>query len=238
MLTTTITTETLLADVVTEYPSLARTLERLGFDYCCQGQRSIAVASAAIDLDPESVVRELVDGAVEKESADWAVMGPADLVDHVEHTHHKYVWDELPRLAALIEKIVAVHGANHPELADIQVTFKQLRSDFEPHMRKEELSLFPAIRKISVAETLPEFPFGSITNPISEMLSQHDETAVLLERLREQTNGFQAPADGCATYQATYAGLEEFERDTHLHVHKENNLLFPAVLRVEERLNA
>ena len=44
-----------------------------------------------------------------------------------------------------------------------------------------------------------------------------------------------APADGCASYQALYEGLAELEADTHLHVHKENNVLFPAVVALEER---
>jgi iron-sulfur cluster repair protein YtfE (RIC family) len=33
-------------------------------------------------------------------------------------------------------------------------------------------------------------------------------------------------------------GLAELEADTHLHVHKENNHLFPAVISLEERLSA
>ena len=45
------------------------------------------------------------------------------------------------------------------------------------------------------------------------------------------------PADGCGSYQALFAGLEQLEADTHLHIHKENNLLFPAVVQVEQRLS-
>ena len=44
------------------------------------------------------------------------------------------------------------------------------------------------------------------------------------------------PAEGCASYVACYAGLAELEADTHLHIHKENNLLFPLVVRLESEL--
>jgi iron-sulfur cluster repair protein YtfE (RIC family) len=36
----------------------------------------------------------------------------------------------------------------------------------------------------------------------------------------------------------TIAGLADLEADTHLHIYKENNLLFPGVVRVESALAA
>jgi regulator of cell morphogenesis and NO signaling len=43
------------------------------------------------------------------------------------------------------------------------------------------------------------------------------------------------PADGCGTYRACFDGIAELEGDLHLHVHKENNVLFPAVKRAVRR---
>ena len=40
-------------------------------------------------------------------------------------------------------------------------------------------------------------------------------------------------ASSCSSYNAFSRGLAELEADTHLHVHKENNLLFPAVIEQE-----
>ncbi|MEJ7799408.1 MAG: hemerythrin domain-containing protein, partial [Ilumatobacter sp.] len=73
-------------------------------------------------------------------------------------------------------------------------------------------------------------------NPISVLLAEHDTVGELLARLRELTNGYQPPADGCASYAALFAGLAELETDTHLHVHIENNVLFPAVVALEQQL--
>ena len=53
-------------------------------------------------------------------------------------------------------------------------------------------------------------------------------------KLRALTSGYQTPANGCRSYRALYDGLAELEADTHLHVHKENNLLFPAIIALEE----
>ena len=41
--------------------------------------------------------------------------------------------------------------------------------------------------------------------------------------------------DGCASYAALFAGLEQVEADTHLHIHKENNVLFPQVMELEQQ---
>jgi len=227
-----------LAEVVTAHPVLARELERRGLDYCCGGTRTIAEACTANGLDPTIVVAELSATGIDEKPAAWAAMGPTELVDHLEATHHRHLWDELPRLAGLLDKITAVHGRRHPEVDDVRRVFEELRADLEPHMLREERVLFPMIRELLVAETMPTFHCGSLANPISVMLAEHDRVGELLARLRDLTDGYQTPPEGCASYQACYQGLAELEADTHLHVHKENNLLFPAVVRLEAALRA
>jgi regulator of cell morphogenesis and NO signaling len=156
-----------------------------------------------------------------------------ELVDHLESTHHRYLWDELPRITALVDKIVSVHGARHPELAEIASCFSHVRADLEPHMLKEERMLFPMIRELATSATVPGFQCGSLRNPISGMLSEHDTDGDLLARLRRLTDGYAVPADGCASYQACFVAMEAMEEDTHLHIHKENNVLFPLVVELE-----
>lgn len=227
-----ITPDVRLGDLVTSRPALARPLQALGLDFCCGGASTLGEAAVKQGLEPDAVIAELSQ-ITEVEPAPWRDLGVRDLVDHIEGTHHRFLWDELPRVGALVDKIVQVHGARHPELAAVQTTFNALRAELEPHLRKEELMLFPAIRALAGDAPPPAFPFGSVRNPISVMLSEHDQAGELLERLRDQTGGYRPPADGCATYQLAFDGLAEVEADTHLHVHKENNLLFPMVVELE-----
>ena len=67
------------------------------------------------------------------------------------------------------------------------------------------------------------------------MLRDHEELGALLLPLRASTNDYTAPDDGCASYRALFDGLAQLEADTHLHVHKENNVLFPRVVLLEDR---
>ena len=238
MTMTEITPDTTLGEVVNLHPGLARELERRGLDYCCGGGRTLDEASRAAGLDPSVVAGELAAASVDLPAAPWIDLTVTELVDHIESTHHRFLWEELPRLSELVAKITAVHGVGHPELVDVGRIFAELRADFEPHLMKEERILFPMIRELAAAAEAPAFHCGSLRNPISVMLAEHDRTGEILERLRAATGGYVVPADGCASYRACYEGLAAIESDTHLHIHKENNVLFPAVVELEAGLGA
>ncbi|MDP9463974.1 MAG: iron-sulfur cluster repair di-iron protein [Actinomycetota bacterium] len=227
-----------LGALVNDYPEMAREFERRGLDYCCGGGRTLADACAGKGLDPAVVAMELGVAATEGHASDWSTMGAAELVDHLEATHHRYLWDEMPRLSALVAKVVSVHGERHLELHAVAACYAELRADLEPHLLKEERVLFPMIRELAAADAAPSFHCGTLQNPISMMLREHDAVGELLVELRRLTSGYQSPADGCASYLACFAALAELEADTHLHIHKENNLLFPVVVRMESELSA
>lgn len=234
---TVINPDATLGTIVTDHPELAAHLERLGLDYCCGGHRSLADAAASGGHDIDKVLAVLDEHAGPPNPAQWASLGMGELVDHLEATHHEYLHAELPRLEALAAKVAGVHGDRHPELSEVLALTREIRADLEPHLRKEEMVLFPMIRQLSDSaasgEVAPSFHCGSLANPISVMLAEHDRTGELLERTRLVTNSYAVPADACGSYQALYDGLQRLEADTHLHVHKENNVLFPAVLAAE-----
>lgn len=234
---TTISPDMPLGRLVVEHPEAASTLERLGLDYCCGGGRTITEAAVAAGLEPDTVLSTVgaACGAPQREA--WADLGLSALTDHVESTHHTYLHAELPRLGALASKVASVHGAAHPELAEVERLVGELAADLTPHLRKEEVVLFPMIRHLgdapTAAEVVPTIPGGSLSSPIAVMLGEHERTGEILAELRAASGDYVVPADGCASYQALYRGLAALEADTVLHVHKENNVLFPAAIAAE-----
>ena len=226
-----------LGAMVNSHPELARELERRGFDYCCGGKQTLTDACTSKGIDLRLTVAELAASLTDEVATEWSKMEATELVDHLESTHHRYLWEELPRLSALVTKIVSVHGERHPELSAIAACYEKVRADLEPHLTKEERVLFPMIRELAVAQSAPSFHCGTLQNPISMMLREHDAVGELLAQLRQLTDGYQVPADGCPSYKACFAGLAELEEDTHLHIHKENNLLFPMVVQMERQLS-
>ena len=231
----TISADDTLAAVVIAHPALVRDLDRLGLDYCCGGRRTVAQACVHEGLDLEAVLVELDLSCSVVAPPAWTTLDVKDLVDHIEATHHTYLWRELPRLTALADKVTAVHAGRHPDLVAVRDVVIEIRADLEPHLMKEERVLFPMIRDLVVADQPPRFPCGTVANPIRVMRFEHDRVGELLARLRVLTGDYVVPGDGCASFDALYMGLEELEADTHLHVHKENNVLFPAVERLEAR---
>lgn len=227
---------TTLAELVTTRPELAARLDSLGLDYCCGGQRTLETAISEADMEVDTTIAKLATTPKIEAVVDWE--GIDGLADHLETTHHAYLREVLPRLVALADKVAGVHDANHPELPDVAALVRELKADLEPHLLKEEQVLFPMIRELATATTAPSFHCGTLANPISVMTSEHDNVGALLTQLRNITDGYQVPPDGCASYRALYDGLAELEADTHVHVHKENNLLFPAVIDAEQELAA
>ena len=225
-----------VSDWVNQHPQTARVFETLQIDYCCGGKLPLEEACAQRGLDATQVVDKLQE-AIEREpegSEDWLTAPLTALCDHVEQTHHARLKQELPRMSQIIAKVVSVHGEAHPELPEIAETFQGIRSELESHMFKEEKMLFPSIRKLDQASGPVEFPFGSIANPIQAMEAEHDLAGDGLERIRSLTQDFTVPFGACNTYRAMLHGLHEFELDMHQHVHKENNILFPRAIEMEQ----
>lgn len=221
-----------LGDLVAANPAAARVLEGFGLDYCCRGNRSLAEACAAAGVDADAVSAGLAGLDVEGD-ATWVSLDPPALAEHIVATHHRYLHEELPLLDALAEKVLSVHGGRHAELREVRRLVAALCADLEPHLMKEERVLFPAIAALAGGQT--EFPFGSIANPIRMMGVEHDRAGELLAELRAATNGYQVPADACASYRSLYERLESLELDTHVHIHMENHVLFPAAARLAAR---
>lgn len=56
----------------------------------------------------------------------------------------------------------------------------------------------------------------AVAGPIQVMLMEHDRAGDLLKEIRDLTNGFKAPDDGCQSYQLLYKELKFLEMDKHL----------------------
>jgi regulator of cell morphogenesis and NO signaling len=79
-------------------------------------------------------------------------------------------------------------------------------------------------------------PFGTVQNPIRMMEREHQEVDDEILRIRELTNDYNLPADGCSTYRVCLTELAQFESDLHRHVHLENDVLFPKAVEAERLL--
>jgi len=233
------TSETKVNEIALSNPGARQVLENAGIDYCCGGTRSLHEACLSAEVPPADILEKLRQNSEAVVPGDSQGMSAplADLTKHIRERHHQYVREAVPRLRALLVKIREKHGSKHTELNEIERLFGDVAHEMLTHMQKEELILFPyidALERAANGGAAVEPPFfGTVRNPISVMMKEHDSAGDLMRQIRKASGGYAVPADGCTSYQAAYQGLEEFEKDLHLHVHLENNILFPRAVQLE-----
>jgi regulator of cell morphogenesis and NO signaling len=204
-----------------------------GIDFCCGGKKAIGEVCRERGLSLTGFTSAIQASAdvTGQQSKDWSRQPLDVLIDHILTTYHQPLHKELPRLEAMASKVAQVHGSGASELARVSAIMTELAADLELHMRKEEMVLFPAIKALEAGTSGLPVPFSA---PITVMEQDHDRAGELLAELRSLSQDYQVPEWGCATWRALYQGLAELESAMHLHVHLENNVLFPRALQLEE----
>jgi regulator of cell morphogenesis and NO signaling len=226
-----------VGDIVRLKPARARVFESLKIDYCCGGKVSLAQACEKRGIEAHVVLQAILERDEQADSSmlvDVDSMGLSELADHIEAAHHAYLREELPRLDFMTEKVSRVHGEKDPRLLRVREAFVALKAELEPHMLNEEQILFPMIRQLEVSVLRQAFHGGSFNDVIRQMEKEHDHAGDALAILNDSTDGYTPPDWACNTYRAMLDALEKLEADMHQHVHKENNVLFPKAMQLEQ----
>lgn len=218
----------------------ALVFKKHGIDFCCGGKKTISQICREKGIDQNQLERELsMNTHTHERSLDYNSWDLDFLTDFIVKTHHSYVSDTLPELVTYARKVAGVHGQSHRELVHILEKVEHLNDELTYHMAKEENILFPYIKNMVTAQksnqSPDKSPFGTVGNPIRMMEQEHDTAGRLMEDIRELSNNYQLPADACNSYTLLFRLLEEFENDLHIHIHLENNILFPKALELEQK---
>lgn len=236
-----ITTNTTVGEIVRFNFSTARIFEANNIDFCCGGNISLKEAAEKKGVDTGDLMVEL-NAAMQKEDQESGFiesLSLAGLCDYIVRTHHSYVNETMPFLLQKLQKLIDVHGENHPELSEVHASFTDAVTKLSAHMKKEESILFPYIRQMEKyrieGASRPDY-IGLATSAISKMEEEHRMEGDRFMHLAEITNGYEVPPDGCNTFDVTYRTLKEFEKDLHRHIHLENNILFPKTIKLEKTI--
>jgi regulator of cell morphogenesis and NO signaling len=206
--------------------------KKAGIDFCCGGKQPFSDACTEKGIDALELKNEILKIAEEpvNEFMNFKNWDPVFLSEYIVNTHHKFVLKNLPELLFYTQKIASVHGENHPELVEVADLFEKINDELLQHLKNEEEVLFPAIKE--VVATNSSKAKDTIQSEIERMLGEHEFAGGAMDNINVITKGYKVPADGCATYRVAFQLLEQFEDDLHIHVHLENNILFPKVLEL------
>jgi regulator of cell morphogenesis and NO signaling len=221
-----------------------RTIEvftKYGIDYCCGGDKPLGQACAEKGINVRDLLDEIASATANGESSHAYNQWSLDfLADYIVNQHHAYAKKRIPVMNAMAEAVVAALGEALPEVSAVETIWKTLSGELVMHMQKEELMLFPYIKRLvrnqEKGGAISPPRFGSAAELIRSMEDEHGATGDQLAELERLTNGFTPPEDACGTFQSLYAYLDGFQKDTKQHVHLENNILFPKAITLEKEL--
>jgi regulator of cell morphogenesis and NO signaling len=171
------------------------------------------------------------------DAPNWAL---DELADHIVDRHHRYVQGAIPALREALDVALSHWGAKHAPLETIRTLFEEIADELESHMAKEEHILFPAIREMARARRSGSMAsraaFVTLAYPIRAMENEHDHAMQVLTELRRETRSYQPPAEADEAGRECYRQLARFDADLEVHIHLENDILFPRTLDLEQNV--
>lgn len=227
-------TQQTVGQIVADDYRVAQIFRAYGIGFCCGGDKSLENVCASKKIDLDSILQEINNlkqsGPEQNNYNDWSL---DFLSDYIVQNHHNFVRKILPEVNFYAEKVARVHGGRNPELLDILNNVVELSAEISAHIEKTETALYPQIKELVKLKKA-----GSVKDTLVDALvKENDRVYSLMANIEVLTNGFNPPADACASYRVLFQNLEGFQKDLHKHVHLENNILFPKALALESRMN-
>jgi regulator of cell morphogenesis and NO signaling len=205
-----------VGEIAVNLPGATGVFRKFGIDFCCHGTAPLGEAAKAAGLDV-GVLEEALNALDTTQSPEPA-QDTGAMIDHIVSRFHEVHRRQLPELIMLSRKVEQVHAGKAGVPAGLADLMQQALGELEVHMRKEELILFPAMRRQGA---------GPLDGPIAQMRDEHVDHGEFIERVTAMTDHFTPPEGACGTWRALYAGAAQFKDDLIEHIHTENNILFP-----------
>ena len=221
-----------IGEIVARDFRAASVFKEAGIDFCCGGKKGFSETCSENGIEETGLKEKLreLESFPDTGTHNYIEWDPVFLCDFIVNTHHKYVLKALPELLLYTAKIYDVHGDRHPELKEVATLFSEINRELLQHLKNEEEVFFPAIREY--LSTGAEKAKDVIISEIKRLSAEHEFAGGAMDKICVITNKYQLPADSCNTYNVTFKLLQQFEDDLHVHVHLENNVLFPKITQL------
>ena len=233
-----LTDESSIGQWVAQHPETADVFETLRIDYCCDGGKWLEKVCWENGLEVirvhsllQSTIADIDDATINK----WLHAPLADLCDHIEQTHHAFLKNSLPKATSLLAQVIEIHGDDHPELLEVRNQFSLWRDETLEVMADEERSLFPAIRLMESEGESPSRDWRGVAKLIRRVGFEHKDIGAALGKARDASGNYVAPPDATPSYRQLLGLLRRIEIDVRHHVHKEEYILFPRVVKLASK---
>lgn len=214
-------------------------------DYYNKGKQSLQDAAGAHKIDLQALKNEIASKKdIQTEEAEDFNSWPLDaLSDYIVKTYHQYADKQIQVIKPALEKACQEYGERYPWLPQIKKLFDEAAGIIAVHQKKEELILFPFIRKMADAkknnkEFVTPRATKSVESPVDMLTHEHYQQSDLFKKIAELSHDYTLPEEVDGAFKDSLHLLKEFELSLHKHLHLENNILFPKALKLEKELTA
>jgi regulator of cell morphogenesis and NO signaling len=221
--------------IVTRNLEAAKIFSAYGIEFCSGERRTLENACIEQNVSVTSLLEELSDlKAGSGTLPDFNCMSIDALAVYVESIHHRYTDKKVVFIRHSIERLLRQHPNNEDQLTRLKNAFEVLAIHLRIHMRQEEFLIFPYIKSMVKKRIAVSRIFRSIQEPLSAMHSDHDHEIQTFKLLNASMVG--KPQKDFYGYKVTYSSIKELEMDLKIHMHLENNVLFPRAIDFEKHL--
>jgi regulator of cell morphogenesis and NO signaling len=232
-----------LAELAIHIPTAIVLFEKYGFNYYQHGSQTLKEACEQKGLDFNTIDKELAH--LQKTQANQFTMEDMDLnvlIDRINGQHHDH---ESEILSDIITEIRAL-GKNTDTsssqvnaLEAIENKFSYLKERLLGHCDKEDKVLFPMIRKIGALQKDKSTRLKGAMTEIRELVKilemEHLESISLIAEIKDLLVNYGKAGNNSNGLFSLMTHFKDFELDFHVHIHIENNVLFPRIMEMAEQ---
>jgi len=232
------------AEIVREDYRTADIFLKHGIDFCAEEQLPLSSLCKEHGIDAKNLLQELewcrrsmsISGTLNY--ADWKI---GFLTDYIENVHHNYLRNALPPLRAYVARFVKESSTTFDYSEELQRALSQFNKNILEHLDQEEDTIFPYIRQIGHAfyrkESYASLFVRTLRKPVEEIMdNEHHSTTLALQRFRTLTSNYALPENASLIQKVAFAKFAELDNNLMLHLHLENDILFPRALLMEKEL--
>ena len=216
--------------IVTQNIRAAAIFNTYGIDYYAHGSRTLEEACIKENVPIVNLFEELWELGRPDIQYDFAGMDMIQLSTYILRNHHKFTEKKVTFIKHSLNRLAGLFGEEHPNILNIKREFDELSLYLTVHMKHEEFIVFPYIHKMVRDHSHKLNTFQTIERPISSMKEDHDYEVQVLKKLGRLTNNYQPPKKADYEFVVTFNAMKELEEDLKIHMHLENNLLFPKAM--------
>lgn len=166
---------------------------------------------------------------------------PVDLIiEYLKHSHFIFIKHTLPYIARLIESFKAKHDDFITIERDLKLVFPLFVEDFIAHIYEEEDTLFTYIQILEQALRGKYSParlyYLLEENSIQKFAMHHESHDDEMEGIRKITKDYFVTSQTPLHIKVLYNELKAFEKNLITHARIENEILFPKVMNLENKV--